>query len=134
MTRSEQIARLRSVMLGITGLASLFYALLALIENRPDPIAWWIPLAIALMAALIIAASFAIAGPKSANSASDELHRAINATAQRHAYWACLLLFVVIALAASRGLIGPITGYAVLGTSMGASYLLLFVFYEWRMR
>lgn len=134
MTRAQNFSTLRTVLLGFTGLTCLLYAALALMQNRPDPMGWWVPGAIGATAAVLIFIAAFVIGNRAARMATDELYHAVNHRAQRHAYWASLGVFIPIAVLAKREVIAWDTGFAVLGTMMGASYLLLFVLYELRMR
>ncbi|MEP4195724.1 MAG: hypothetical protein ABJL99_08835 [Aliishimia sp.] len=134
MTASEKIAMLRSVLLGLTGLVCVSYAVLAIVQGRPDPMPWFVPGVLGILSGIIISASFARAGPKAIRAATDELHREVNSKAQRHAYWVSLALFVVVSVLSGTAAFDRDTGFAVLGTLMGSSYLLLFVLHEWRMR
>lgn len=133
MTAETTFSRLRTVTLGTTGLICLAYALLALAQGRGDPMPWWVPGLAGGLSTLAIFAGAALAGRKATQAASDELHRLVDHKAQRHAYWVSLAVFVVFAVLSGQGVISPDVGFAVIGTSMGAAYLLLFVFYEWRM-
>ncbi len=134
MTAEDRISQIRSVTLGLTGLVCLAYAGLALVTGHPEPFAWWIPGAMGLASALIITVSAVIGGRRASEAASDELYQSVNHAAQRHAYWVNIAVFVVIAPLSANGLIDMRTGLAVIGTMMGASYLLLLVVYEFRLR
>lgn len=126
-------ARLRTITLGSTGVICLVYAILALLQGRSDPMPWWVPGLAGLLSTAAIFAGAAAAGDKATEAATDELHRLVDHKAQRHAYWVSLAVFVIFAVLSSNGLIAPGVGFAVIGTSMGAAYLLLFVLYEWQM-
>ncbi|WP_390914477.1 hypothetical protein [Pseudosulfitobacter sp. SM2401] len=128
----EHIAKVRSLgMLGVGG-SCLLYAVLALIQNRPDPMLWFIPLAIGVLAAIVIWTVFLIAGRGAAQAASDELFLQTTTKAQRHAYWIALSMFALFAYPLISGMITWATGFAAMGTITGAAHPLLFVIYEWR--
>jgi len=133
MTASH-LSTFRTVLLALTGLSCVIYALLAGLQNRPDPIGWYLPGLIGGTAAVLITIAAFVAGQKAAQIATDELYHMVNGRAQRHAYWASMALLVLVAVLAKQEAISWATAFAVLGTLMGASYLLLFVFYEWRLR
>lgn len=133
MSAETTFARLRTLTLGTTGLICLAFAVLALVTGRSDPMPWWVPGLAGLLSTAAIFAGAALAGDRATQAASDELHRLVDHKAQRHAYWVSLAVFVVFAVLAGNGVIAPGVGFAVIGTSMGAAYLLLFVIYEWRM-
>lgn len=131
---SEMISRLRTGSLGLTGLACVGYAGLALVQGRPDPVWWWLPGGLGLLSALVIALAAFGAGRRAASEAMDELYQAVSHRAQRQAYWLSMAMFVIIAVLTGRDILDARTGFAVLGTLMGASFLLLFVWHDWRMR
>lgn len=133
MKLARNFSILRSLLLGLTGLSCVTYALLAVLQGRPDPVGWWIPGAVGACAAALIFLAAVMVGRRATQIAMDELHILVNQRAQRHAYWVCLGLFVGVILLAKTGIVDWNTGFAVLGTLMGASYPLLFVFYEWRL-
>jgi hypothetical protein len=62
------------------------------------------------------------------------LHDQTNHRAQRHACWLSLALFGAFSLAAAQGWVEFHTAMAAFGCLMGASYLLLFVVYDLRVR
>lgn len=130
----ETMATVRLVALGITGLACVTYAALALVADRPDPVGWYWPGLAGVLATLAITFSAVAAGRQQAGTATDELYRAVNHRAQRQAYWLSMALFVALAVAAAQGWVSPRTALAVLGCLMGAAYLLLFVWHDLRTR
>jgi hypothetical protein len=131
---AETIARVRSLLLGLTGIACLAYAGLALWQDRPDPAFWWVPGVFGAASALAIFALALLAGPRAVQAATDEVHTAVSQRAQRQAYWVSMALFLLTALLASPGLLEWRTALAVLGALMGAAFPLLFVWHDVRMR
>lgn len=132
--RAEQIATIRTVSLGITGLCCVAYAVLALWQGRPDPVGWYLPGAVGLGSAVLISIAALIAGHNQARMATDDLYKHVTHRAERQAYWVSMALFVVTAVICARGLVDWNTGFAAFGCLMGASFLLLFVWHDLRMR
>jgi hypothetical protein len=128
----EHIAKVRSF--GLLGVAAscLLYAVLALFQNRPDPMLWFIPMTVGIFAAIMIWTVFLIAGRRMAKAATDEFFDEIRNRAQRHAYWIAVSLFAIFAYPLISGVIRFDTAFAAMGTITGAAYPLLFVIYEWR--
>jgi len=132
IVKAHHISSARLGLLAITGLACFAYAALALAQNRPDPFYWWVPgLAGVVSSVLIFALAFA-AGRRESRMAMDELYRQTSQRAAAQAYWVSLGLFVL-----AVGLINWVgldagAVMASLGTSMGAAYLMLFVFHDLR--
>ncbi len=124
---ADSIIRVRQIMLGLTGLACLGYAIAALVTGRPDPVAFWVPGAFGILAALVITGSFFLAGRAQGQVASDELYHAENARAQRIAYWVALGLYPLFGVLLAAGLVTFPVAFAAMGTLTGAAYLLLFV-------
>ena len=131
--QSETISRLRAVLLGLTGLGCLAYAVAALAMGRPDPVAWYWPSALGLASGGAIALASVAAGRSAARAAADELFRAVWGRAQGQAYWLSLALFAALGFAAATGAVGWATAYAAQGCLMGAAYLLLFVWNDLRL-
>ena len=131
---SEGIAWVRTLSLGITGVACVLYALGVIVTGRPNPVPWYIPGAMGMASALLISLTAIWAGQRAAVAATDELYRMVRDRAERGAYWLSMALFVAVALSAGAGLIGWREGFVVLGCLMGASFLLLFVWHDLRLR
>lgn len=131
---SETFSTIRTVLLGLTGLACLGYALAALVMGRPDPVGWYWPASIGSMAGLLIALAALAAGRAKAGQATDDLYHEVNGRAQRQAYWLSMLVFAVLAVSAAQGWVAHRTAMAALGCLMGAAYLLLFVWHDLRLR
>jgi hypothetical protein len=132
--RADQIATIRTVLLGITGLCCVAYAALALWQGRPDPVGWYLPGAVGVASAVVIALAALLAGKTQARIATDDLYRHVTQRAERQAYWVSMGLFVLVAVACGREMVDWNTGFAVYGCLMGASFLLLFVWHDLRMR
>lgn len=131
---SERISTVRSALLGLTGLACVLYALGVLLTGRVNPVPWYVPGALGLFSALAITVTALLSGRRAAEAATDELYRLVRDRAARQAYWLSMVLFVALAVAARAGLVGWEQGFVVLGCLMGASFLLLFVWHDLRMR
>ena len=86
MLTSESISTFRRIMFAITGLTCLAYAVLALLQMRPDPFPFWIPGILGLISAVFIFAMAAAAGRKSAQQAFDEGYIMDNSRAEAHAF------------------------------------------------
>lgn len=126
------IAKVRTVLLCMVGLSCLIYAVLALAQNSPQPIWWFIPAAMGCLASLGIFVAFAMGSATARKMASDEMYQQINHRAQRHAYWVALWLYPAFAMLVITFGIEWNTVFAAMGTLTGAAYLLLLTFYEWR--
>ena len=133
MISSEGFGRGRSILLGLTGLSCLFYAVLAVIQNRPDPFWWFVPGALGALAAVLTWVLAAFAGRANARMASDELYEMVTHRAQRHGFWIAIALYPLAALGVIFLGLGWDTVFAAMGTSTAAAYLLLLPLYEWRM-
>ena len=48
--QDTDISKVRTILLGITGLSCLLYAILAVTQNTPQPIWWFVPTAIGVFA------------------------------------------------------------------------------------
>lgn len=132
MFSTQGIEKTRALALALTILACFSYAAMALVQGRPDPMFWWIPGAFGLGAAALIWAVAFTAGRSAVRAATDELYKATSRRAAAYAYWLSLALFALLAALVVLGLADWNTAYAVLGTTMGGSYLALFVWLDWR--
>ena len=128
----ERLEVLRRSLLALTGASCVAYALLAIVQNKPDPLYWWVPMSFGIASAVLITAGFLMAGRDVAKQATDELYRATEVRASSRAYWVSLALFVLFAVLAGRDVLAWPTSVAAFGTLMGASYLVLFAYYDWR--
>ena len=130
---SDQIARIRVVTLGLTGLVCLSYAVLALVLNRPDPMPWWVPGAFGVASGLVIYAAASIAPHNDRKMAMDELSREVSRRAAAHAYWVSLALFVLAFGTGFSPYFDTSAVVAAFGTSIAAAYLILFVWHDTRL-
>lgn len=131
---TEGISAIRLTSLGFTGLCAVAYAVAALMTGRPDPVGWWWPATAGVASAVIITVAAFMGGRGAAKAATDELYRMVTHRAERQAYWVSMALFTGVAVSCSRGLVPWDAGFAALGCLMGASFLLLFVWHDLRMR
>ena len=133
MFKAEQISRIRAVLMSITALACFLYAVLALVQNRPDPILWWIPGGFGAGSAVLIAVIYALAGRTEMRAVMDELYMATITKAAAQAYWLSLAMFVAISALVVWAGYDWTTAYAVHGTFLGGSFLALFVWHDQRL-
>ena len=127
--QDTDISKVRTILLGITGLSCLVYAILAIAQNDPQPIWWFIPMTAGLLASVGIAIAFLLGDSSARQMAHDEM----NHRAQRHAYWIAVLMYPIFAVIIMTTGLSWETTFAAMGTLTGAAYLLLLTFYEWRM-
>ncbi|MCW1932723.1 hypothetical protein [Pararhodobacter zhoushanensis] len=132
--RPETIAAIRTTALGLTGLGCLAYGLAALVLGRPDPVAWYWPSVLGLLAAAVISVAFMAAGRAAATASKDELYRLVWRRASAQAYWASLAIFALFAVLGATGQVVWPAAVAAMGCLMGASFLCLFVLHDLRMR
>jgi hypothetical protein len=131
--QDTDIAKVRTVLLCLVGLSCLLYAVLAVAQNSPQPIWWFIPAAMGGLATIGIFAAFAMGSAAARKMANDEMYQQIANRAQRHAYWIALWLYPAFAVIVILFGLEWNTAFAAMGTLTGAAYLLLLTFYEWRM-
>lgn len=67
MLTSDTISTFCRIMFAITGLTCLAYAVLAILQMRPDPFPFWIPGIVELISAALIFALAAAAGARMRN-------------------------------------------------------------------
>jgi hypothetical protein len=128
----ENISAVRRWSLAAVGLCCVGYAVMALGQNRPDPVLWYLPGLAGSAAAFGVFLTFCFAGPQAIAMASDELYASVNQRAQRHAYWVAVLMYPAFGIfGTSLGLHWD-TIFAAMGTLNAASYLLLVTLYDWR--
>lgn len=120
----ETLSRIRSFCLGFTGLICLVYALFALITGRTMPISGWWLSAVGLSAALVIFASFFIAGRHVAERAVDERYQVNDLRAHRIAYWFALFLYPVFGLLIQQDVISLALAFHVMAALTVAAYLI----------
>ena len=131
--QDTDISKVRTILLELTGLSCLRYAILAVTQNTPQPIWWFVPKAMGVFAGISTFVAFAMADPASRRMATDEMYTFIRHRAQRHAYWLSLGLYPVFAVVIMTTGLEWNTAFAAMGTLTGATYLLLLTLYEWRM-
>lgn len=123
---AEGLSRIRRVLMGVTGLFCLSYAILALVLGRPDPLPWFLPGGMGAVVAGLIAVMAILAGQAQARVATDELHRHVAQQAQSIGYWVALGLYPVFGLALWQGWCSFPVAFAAMGTLTAAAYLLAF--------
>ena len=117
-------------MFAITGLTCLAFAVLALLQMRPDPFPFWILGILELISAVLIFAMATAAGRKSAQQAFDEGKIMDKRRAEAHAFWVALMLYPIFGVLMATGAIDLPTAFAAMSTLTGAAYLLLFTYYD----
>lgn len=125
---------LRAVTLGVTGLVCVVYAAMAWASKSPDPMPFWIPGALGVLSAVVYFVATRLAGPDKAGQAMDEGYDRDLQTAYRIGYWAALLLYPAFGLLLANRLISFDVAYAVMSTLTGATFLLSFVWLDFRGR
>ncbi len=130
--KAHHLSALRLWLLGLTGATSLGYAGLALAQNQPNPVYWWVPIAVGLITAIVLFLVFLAASSASAKAATDELYRMLNQRAAAEAYWISLVLLILTSVAIGHGLWAPNTLLAATAAAMGGTYLIRFVWLDLR--
>lgn len=129
---TEHIEQVRLWALGATGCACFIYAALAIWQNRPDPLHWWLPAGMGAVAALVIFIVALIAEKTSAEAALDELYTATARKSGAQAYWWSVLLFFALLAAIRYAGLSHETAMAIFGVLMGGAFPALFVFHSLR--
>ena len=130
MLTSDSLSRFRGIMFAIMGLTCLAYAVLALLQMRPDPFPFWIPGSLGLISAALIFALASAAGRKRVQQAFDEGYIMDKRRAQAHAFWIALMLYPIFGILMTTGAVALHTAFAAMGTLTGAAYLSLFTYYD----
>ena len=130
MLTSDSLSTFRRIMFSITGLTCLAFAVLALLQMRPDPFPFWVPGILELISAALIFALAAAAGRKNAQQAFDEGYIIDKRRAEAHAFWIALMLYPIFGILMATGTVALPTAFAAMGTLTGAAYLLLFTYYD----
>ena len=113
----------------IAGLTFLAYAVLALLQVRPDPFPFWIPGILGIISAALIFALAAV-GRKNAKQAFVEGYIMDKRRAQAHAFWIAMIFLPIFGIFMATGTVALPTAFAAMGTLAGAAYLLLFTYYD----
>ena len=130
MLTSDSLFTFRRIMFAMTGLTCLAYAVLALLQMRPDPFSFWIPGILGLISTALIFALASAAGRKNAQHAFDKGYIMDKRRAEAHAFWAALMLYPIFGGLMAIGAVALPTAFAAMGTLTGAAYLLLFTYYD----
>lgn len=128
----ENIEFTRLICFSIVATSLLLYALLCLSGGTTRPFYWWLPAALGLASTAALFALSFLAGRSIAAQAWDELYHATSRKAAARAYWVSLVLFAAFGVSAAFGIVQSPVGIAAFGTLMGASYLIFFVYLDWR--
>ena len=130
----EMIANIRLGTLGITGLVCAAYGILALATAHPAPMPAWIPGGFGFASAIAITLAARIAPATAVRMAMDESYDYDNHRAQRFSYWIALFLYPLFGLLLWSTLVAWPVAFAAMGTFTGASYLLLFTWFDLKAR
>ncbi len=128
-----EIVKLLTVLLCLAGLSCLLYAVLAIAHNVPQPILWFVPMAMGVLVGVGIFVAFAMATPAARRMAKDEMYVETAHRAQRHAFWVSFGLYPIFAIAIFVFGLDWNTAFAAMVTLTGAAYLLLLAYYEWQL-
>ena len=115
MLTSDSLSTFRRIMFAITGLTCLAYAMLALLQMRPDPFPFWNPGILGLISAALIFALASAAGRKSAQQAFDEGYIMDKRCAEAHAFWIALMLYAIFGVLMAMGAVAIPTAFAAIG-------------------
>ncbi len=130
--RSLLLTRIFSM--GFAGLICAIYALLVLLQGRPDPMPTWIPGIAGVVAAAAIWASVGASNKKTVGATFDEGFKAEEAMAQRIGFWVAIWLYPAFAVPLMLEWISWPSAFAAMGTLTAATYLLASVFLDLRGR
>ena len=75
--QDTDISKVRPILLGLTGLSCLLYAILAVTQNTPQPIWWFVPTAMGVFAGISTFVAFAMADPALRCMAKGEMYTLI---------------------------------------------------------
>jgi hypothetical protein len=131
---SNGLSLLRMIVLGATGLICLAYAVLALINGRPDPFNPYIPGGMGVLAFVAIFFGAMAAGEKNTQMAMDEGYRADARNAASKAYWVAMVLYPIFAVPLAFKMIEPMVAFAAMGPITAAAFLLGFVYLDMKGR
>ena len=112
MVTSELLSTFRRIMFAITGLTCLAYAVLALLQIRPD-----------------LCPGIG-SGTQKCTTGLDEGYIMDKRGAEAHAFWIALMLYPIFGLLMTTGAVALPTAFGAMGTLTGAAYLLLFNYYD----
>ena len=130
MLASDSLSTFHRIMFAITGLTCLAYAVLTLLQMRPDPVPFWIPGNLGLISAALIFALASAAGRKSAQQAFDVGYIMDKRRAEAHAFLIALMMYPILGILMTTGAVALPTAFTAMGTLTGAAYLLLFTYYD----
>lgn len=130
MLSVNAVLNIRVIVFGLTGLVCLLYALLAVLNGRPDPFSPWIPGIFGVVSALVVMVATYSAGPRNAAMAGDEGFSHDFQRAQGVGYWTALMLYPVFGYLLSQGMVSFAVAFAAMGTLTAAAFLLPFVWFD----
>ncbi len=127
---TQRVTFIRTASMGTTGAFCAVYALLALATGQPDPLPFWLPAGIGLLAAALIWVTALVAGPKAADQAFDEGYRADAGQAQRIGFWVAIGLYPVFGVLLWQEWVTWPVAFAAMGTLTAAAYLLSLIWLD----
>ena len=134
MLSAETFSNTRIFMFAMTGLACLIYAIMALMTGNPEPFSGWIPGGLGIMSGVVLWATGAVAGDANTERAMDEGYYADSARAQQIAFWVAIFMYPAFSVPLALDLIDLAVVFPAMGTLTGATFLLLFVWFDLRGR
>ena len=129
MPASETISKTRNVVFGLTGAVCIVYGALALTMGRPDPMPFWIPGALGLLAAIILVIGSFIAGAKQSEMAWDEGYLSEQRRAAEIAFWVGIIVHFILSMLLFGGMIEINAGFVASGILPAGVYLMLIVWF-----
>lgn len=126
----HRVTFIRTILTGATGVFCAIYAILALATGRPDPLPFWVPAGVGLLASALIWAAALAAGPKVAGQAFDEGYRADAGQAHRIGFWVAIGLYPVFGLLLWQGWVSWPVAFAAMGTLTASAYLLSLIWLD----
>lgn len=126
----QRLINVRDFMFFITGLTLLAYGVLALLLRNPEPFWWGLPVVLGILTWLIIAYASARAGRQKSDQAFDDYWVYARDKAQGWSYWIALFMYPVFAILMGLGVADYAVTFSAMATLTGASFLLLFVWFD----
>lgn len=90
MVSAQTLSLVRVISFGIGGLISLAFAVATLLDFNPSPLPHWLPIATAVVIAIIYFLAAALAGPHNMRAALDESHTEDARLAATLGFWTAL--------------------------------------------
>ena len=129
MSASETISKTRNIVFGLTGVVCIAYGALALTTGRPDPMPFWIPGVLGVLAAIILVIGSFFAGAKQSEMAWDEGYRSEQRRAAEIAFWFGIIVHFILSMLLFGGMIEINAGFVASGILPAGVYLMLIVWF-----